>query len=300
MRIYKKIQVSLFEVFYELVLHNSFTKTAELLGVTKAAISHSIKQLEKELKVDLINRTTRSLSLTHEGKILFDYCIGLQQEIIKVRGLAESFHSEPSGILKITTVPFFAREFLLKLIKEYSRNFPKVQIDINIIEKLPDFKTQETDIALGVNWPPLEDVIARKIAKTRYVLCSSPEYIRKNGTPKSLEDLSNYNYITHNSRRIHFANTKNDIDAKVCIPDLSTNSIEFIKECVIDGIGISQFHEYIVRREIKEGKLVEILANELPGEEDLFIYYPKNKFVQPKIREFVNLVINSKIIATEI
>lgn len=159
----KKTPISLFEVFHELVLYGSFTKTAKALGVTKAAISHSIKLLEKELKVDLINRTTRTLSLTHEGNILFDYCVNLHQEIVKVRDLAESFHSEPSGILKISTNPFFAQKVLLDLIKEYSKNFPKVQIKVNIEEKLPDFKTQEADIVLGVNWPPPEEIVARKI-----------------------------------------------------------------------------------------------------------------------------------------
>lgn len=112
MKDYKKIPISLFEVFHELILHSSFTNTAKALGVTKAAISHSIKLLEKELKVDLINRTTRTLSLTHEGNILFDYCVTLQQEIIKIRDLAESFHNEPSGILRVSTKPFFARKVL--------------------------------------------------------------------------------------------------------------------------------------------------------------------------------------------
>ncbi|WP_150467229.1 LysR family transcriptional regulator [Francisella sp. SYW-9] len=297
MKNYKKISISLFEVFYELVLHNSFTNTAKALGVTKAAISHSIKLLEKELKVDLINRTTRTLSLTHEGNILFEYCSKLQQEIVNVRGLAESFHSEPSGTLKITTVSFFAREFLLKIIKEYKKNFPKVQIDINIIEKLPDFKAQETDVALGVNWSPPEDIIARKISKTRYILCSTPGYIRKNGTPQNLVDLSNYDYITHSSRKSQLLNVKNNIDANIYNPVLSADSAEFIKECVLDGMGIAQFHEYIVKKELENGKLVQILANEFSKEQELFIYYPKNKFVQPKIREFVNLVLSSKFLS---
>ncbi|MED7819979.1 MULTISPECIES: LysR family transcriptional regulator [unclassified Francisella] len=296
MKDYKKIPISLFEVFHELVLHGSFTNTAKAIGVTKAAISHSIKLLEKELKVDLINRTTRTLSLTHEGKILFDYCANLQQEIVKVRDLAESFHSEPSGILRISTKPFFARKILLKLIKEYSKKFPKVQIEVSVEEKLPDFKTQEADIVLGVNWPPPEDIIARRIAKTRYVLCTSPKYINERGTPKNLEDLSNHSVIPHRSRSTPVVNTKNNIKVNIHNPILSADSTEFIKECVLDGMGIAQFHEYIVRKELENGKLVEILPNEFSNEQELFIYYPKNKFVQPKIREFVNLVINSELL----
>ncbi len=296
---YKKIPISLFEVFYELILNGSFTNTAKALSVTKAAISHSIKLLEKELKVDLINRTTRTLSLTHEGNILFDYCVNLQQEIIKVRDLAESFHSEPSGILKISTIPFFARKILLKLIKEYSKNFPKVQVEVSVEEKLPNFKTQEADIVLGVNWPPPEDIIARKLAKTRYVLCASPNYINEKGIPKNLEDLSNHRVIPHRSRSTSLVNTKNNIKVNISNPSLSADSIDFIKECTLDGLGVAQFHEYIVKQELEEGKLVEILADEFSSEQSLFIYYPKNKFVQPKIREFVNLVLNNELLTNK-
>ncbi|WP_198006055.1 LysR family transcriptional regulator [Francisella salina] len=292
----KNIPINFFEIFYKLVTYGSFTNTADALGITKAAVSHTIKQLEKELKVDLLIRTTRRLSLTHEGKLLFEYCKALQNEIGNIRDLAESFHSEPSGILKINTSSFFAKSVLIGLIKKYSKKFSKVKIEVHIEERMPNFKTQETDIILGVNWTPPEDIIARKIATTRYILCASPIYLEHNGIPSSLSDLVNHKYIPHSSRATALVNIKESkVNAQMPPSDLSANNMEFMKECVLNDLGIAQFHEYIVKDEIQSGKLVELLKDEFLDHQDIYIYYPKNKFVQPKVKEFVKLVMNSQI-----
>ncbi|MBK2025179.1 LysR family transcriptional regulator [Francisella philomiragia] len=292
----KNIPINFFEIFYKLVTYGSFTNTADALGITKAAVSHTIKQLEKELKVDLLIRTTRRLSLTHEGKLLFEYCKTLQNEIENIRDLAESFHSEPSGILKINTSSFFAKSVLIGLIKEYSKKFSKVKIEVNIEERMPNFKTQETDIILGVNWTPPEDIIARKIATTRYILCASPVYLELYGIPSSLSDLVNHKYIPHSSRATALVNIRESkVNAQMPPSDLSANNMEFMKECVLNDLGIAQFHEYIVKDEIQSGKLVELLKDEFLDHQDIYIYYPKNKFVQPKVKEFVKLVMNSQI-----
>lgn len=296
MKVAKKIQVSLFEIFYELSLHGNFTNTAKVLGVTKAAISHSVKQLEKEIGVDLLNRTTRTVSLTHEGRLLLGYCESLQFEIDSIRDLSKSFHSEPSGILRVSTTPYFAREVLPLLIKEYSQKFPKVQVDVLIEERMPDFKIEQVDLILGVNWEPPEDVVARKIAETRYVLCATPRYLSDNACLNNLGDLQKHNYIGHKSRSTAMvAIKKEDPFFKIDIR-LSANDSDFIKECVLADIGIAQFHLYMVEDEIENGELVSLLEDEFADQQDIFIYYQKNKFVQPKVKEFVRLVTSTEIL----
>lgn len=296
MKVAKKISVSLFEVFYELSLHGSFTSTAKALGVTKASVSHSIKQLEKELRVDLLNRTTRTLSLTHEGQLLLTYCESLQSEIDSVRDLSKSFHKEPSGVLKISTTPYFAKEVLQPFIKEYLLKFPKVEIEILIEEKISNFKMQEADLILGVNWQPPEDIVARKIAQTKYILCATPEYLKNGGCLNDLDDLQKYNYIKHKSRPTALVALKGKSRHIEVNSSLSANDSDFIKQCVLLNMGIAQLHGYMVVDEIKKGKLVPLLENEFIDHQDIFIYYQKNKFVQPKVKEFVELVVNAKIL----
>ncbi len=233
--------------------------------------------------MDLLNRTTRSLSLTHEDILLFNYCKTLQNEIDNIRDLAESFHKEPSGILKINTSSFFAKNILIDLIQQYSNKFTKVHIQVNIEEKMPDFRTQETDIILSVNWTPPEDIIARKATTTRYILCASPAYLQQNGTPKSLADLANHKYIPHKSRVTPLDNIKeNKLNPRTFLSKLSANNIEFIKEFVLTGFGIAQFHEYIVTKEIQAGGLFELLKDEFLEQQDIFIYYQKTNLCNRK------------------
>ncbi|AFJ42640.1 LysR, Transcriptional regulator [Francisella orientalis str. Toba 04] len=263
-----------------------FYKYSECSWYNKAAVSHTIKQLEKELKVDLLIRTTRRLSLTHEGKLLFEYCKTLQNEIENIHDLAESFHSEPSGTLKINTSSFFTKSVLIGLIKEYSERFKRVKIEINIKERMPNFKAQETDIILGVNWTPPEDIIARKIATTRYILCASPIYLEHNGIPSSLSDLASHKYIPHKSRTTALVSIKkNNLNPQILPYDLSTNNIEFIKECVLNGFGIAQFHEYIVKDEIQNGKLVEFCLETSFWINKISMFaMPKTNLCSPKLK----------------
>ncbi|AIT09675.1 LysR family transcriptional regulator [Candidatus Francisella endociliophora] len=288
----KKIPISQLETFYFLVNNNSFTKAAHELGITKSAISHAIKSLEAELKVDLINRTTRSFELTHEGQLLYSHCLSLQNEIDNIRNLTDSFHAEPSGVLRINTTTFFAEQTLLPIIDKYTKKFPKVRIEINIEERLPSYQ-QQIDIIFGVNWTPSDDLVARKITNTRYILCASPEYLTSYGTPKNLQDLINHRYIPHTSRDRAIVSTKANTHIKISKPQISADNAFLLKKCALDGLGIIQVHEYIVKEELENGKLVEILSDELLEKQDVFMYYQKNKFVQPKIKEFVAVVLES-------
>ena len=182
------------------------------------------------------------------------------------------------------------------LINEYLLKFPKVEIEVSIEEKISNFKIQEADLIFGVNWEPPEDIVARKIAQTKYVLCATPEYLRSNGSLNNLDELQKYNYIKHKSRPTSLVALKGKSRHIKVNSSLSANNADFIKQCVLLSMGVAQLHEYMVVDEIKEGKLVSLLEDEFIDSQDIFIYYQKNKFVQPKVKEFVELVVNAEIL----
>ncbi|MFC4892311.1 LysR family transcriptional regulator [Pseudofrancisella aestuarii] len=287
----KKISLSQFEVFLVVANSLSFTLAANILGVSRASISQSIKALEKELEVPLFLRTTRSISLTSEGESLFEQCSRLRYELDNARALIKSFHKKPKGKLKISCNPFLAEKVLLPILMQYKEQFPDVELIIVVEERIPDFDKEQTDIAFGVNWKAPDDLIARKIGETRYVLCASPRYLKKYGVPKNLEDLKKHNFIPHISRHTSLVGLK-DANSYINISsDISSNNVSFIKKCVLDGLGIAQFHEYAAIEEIKRGDLIEVLPAVFNEKESLFIYYQKNRFVQPKIKELVKIIL---------
>jgi len=278
-----------FEIFLEVARSFGFTAAAKKLGVTKAAVSHSIKNLEKSLQVPLFIRTTRSISLTDEGRLLYDQCQRLQAELDVARSLVGTFRQQPQGTLRISTNPYLAERLLLPTLEVYQKKYSNVDVEILIEERLPDLHSEEIDIVFGVNWPAPDDVIARKIGETRYMLVASPAYLKKYGVPQTIEDLKKQIYIPHCGRASGdiIVDLKKPIDLSLNTP-LKINNAALMKTCAIAGMGIIQLHDYMIKEEIESGKLVEILPGYLNKTIPLYIYYHKYRFVQPKIRNFLD------------
>lgn len=292
----KPVSLLQFEVFLSITEHGSFTEAAKSLNLSKAALSKTIKALEKELELSLFIRTTRSLKLTEEGKLLYQQCLRLKEELDSVRHLVGRFHSEPRGHLRISCNLFWAEKYLLPKLELYMKKFPQIEIDLLSEERLPDLKRENIDLVFGVNWPAPDNVIARKIGETRYVLCASPDYLKRFGTPTCLNDLEQHQYIPHLGREHHtpivsLKKTTSKIHLK---HQLKTNHSHLIKACALQGLGIVELHDYVVADEIEKGNLIEILPGILKEKEPIYIYYRKDGFVLPKVRQLINLLTNNE------
>ena len=292
--------LSQFETFMVVAEKQSFSLAAKELYITKAAVSNSIKILETELKIPLFVRTTRSVSLTEEGEILYKQCERLKEELDNTRNIINHFHDKPQGKLNINCNAHLAESYLLPVLDKYMSLYPEVKINIDMNERMPDLKHDKIDIVVGANWPAPDDIIARKVGETRYILCASPSYIERLGTPSSLNDLEQHKFIIHTGRD----NTTpvvslNQPNKKIRIkPSISANNIEFMKTCTLKGYGIAQFHDYAIANEVKNGKLIEVLPGSLKPAEPLYLYYQKHNCVQPKVKQLVNLFLESKFTPT--
>ncbi len=290
-----KPSLAQFETFLVVAEFKNFTKSAKYLETTKASISLAVKALEDEMGVPLFIRTTRSVTLTHQGELLYTQCQKLKEELDLTRNLVSGLHNAPKGILRISCNGALSETHLLPKLQRYMQKFPQVKIDVRFEERMPDMKHENIDLAFGVNWPGPDDIIARKICYTRYIMCASPDYLKQHGTPASLIDLNNHAYIPHSGRSLKtpLVGLKNKPPTSLHLSNpIQANNIQFIKSCVLKGMGIAQFHDYMVQNEIESGELVEILSDQFNEKEDLFIYYQKNRYVLPKVRQLVNLILN--------
>lgn len=287
-----------FEVFLAVAETGSFTQAAKNLGNSKAYISQTIRNLEDSLELPLFIRTTRKVSLTEEGELLLAQCLRLHDELDAARNLLGSFKSSPSGTLKIIANPYFAENVLPELVLEYVTKFPAVKLEILAEERIPDLHKEQIDIVFGVNWQAPDDVVAKKIGATRYVICASPKYLTENTAPNILKDLEQHKFISHLGRdnKTSLVNLKNHAEVKlpkyICVSNAS-----LLKQFAIQGMGIVQLHEYVVAKQLASGELVEVLNEYSKTEITLYMYYQKHRFVQPKIRQFVNLCNNRPNVA---
>lgn len=281
-----------FETFLIVAKKQSITAAAKCLGISKAAVSQAIKTLEIELGISLLIRTTRKISLTHEGELLAKQCERILYELDIARKMVSTMHNQPSGKLKISCSPKFVDTYLLPRLKIYRDKFPDVQIEVILTERKIDLKHEQIDFSLGMHSAILtDDTVAKSICRTHYALCATPAYLEKHGTPQTLNDLKSHLYIGHVNRNEKEYIQVNDKQVEVNTV-ITGDHISFVKACVLEGLGISKFQHYAVRDAIENKQLVELLPHEFDQCFDLYIYYQKHNFVQPKVKELVNLFID--------
>jgi DNA-binding transcriptional LysR family regulator len=280
-----------FETFLTVAELGSFTAAAKQLGISKAAVSQTIRTMETALKTPLFLRTTRSIRLTEEGELLRAQSLKIKAELDLANDLITGFNTAPRGHLRISCNPCFGEALLVNIIKSYQAKYPGVSIEVISEERMPDMAKENIDIVYGINWPAPLDIVARKIGQTRYTLCASPDYLKQHGTPRIMDDLQDHHYIPHAGR-----GKENRINALkkqyhgVPHSSLASNNAQFMKICALNGLGIVQVHDYVVQAELAAGELVEVLPDAFLPATDLYVYYQKHRYVQPKIKTFVTIL----------
>ena len=276
------------ETFVKLAEGKNFTQVANTLRVSTAAVSKQIQQLEAEIGLKLFERTTRKMTLTDAGTEFFEQCKRLMNEAQQTYFFAAKLRKEPSGELRITSNRYFGEQFILPYLSDFLTRFPKITLNLELAERFPDMNQEQVDLIFGVSIVGPDHLIQKKIGTTRYVLAGSPEYFKKHGTPKKPKDLIQHQYITHSMRKpdtiIPF---KNEQEIHVT-PFLRLNDTQAMLKCAIEGIGIIRVHDYIINQSLKDQSLIEILKESGEPEQPIYLYYKSNRFIQPKIRCFID------------
>jgi DNA-binding transcriptional LysR family regulator len=280
-----------FESFLCVASCGGFTAAAKKMGVSKAAVSHSIRLLEASLTTPLFIRTTRSVRLTAEGELLLKQCKKIKVELDAARSMVAGFKETPSGHLKMSCNPYFAEALLAEVVQRYSAAYPEVTLELLSEERMPDMAREQVDVVFGVNWPPPQEIVARPIGTTRYVLCASPDYLKKHGVPQHVQDLEQHRYILHAGRRA--SDVVVDLKKKqtLAMPSpIACHSAHLMKACALQHLGIIQLHDYMVAQELADGRLVEVLGRFLKPAIPLYVYYQKDRWVQPKIKKMIECI----------
>ena len=183
-------------VFSRVVAAGSLSAAARELGLSPALISRRLAALESRLGVRLINRTTRSLHLTDEGAAYLETCGRILSEIEEADAAVAAGRGEPQGILRVALPASFGNQHVAPLVPDFAARYPKVQLALSLSDRYVNVIEEGFDLAVRI--AELEDssLAARKLAPNRRVVCASPEYLRRHGTPRTLEELAQHNCLT--------------------------------------------------------------------------------------------------------
>lgn len=274
--------------FISVVDENGFAAAARKKGVSTAAVSRQITALESELDTQLLQRTTRQLALTEMGDEYYQQCKKTLTELDDVEVALLQNKTEATGVLYVMANRYFAITHILPKLPEFMRLNPKLRISFQLAESFPNLEKDGIDILFGVSVEGSDELVRRRVTTTRYVLCASPIYLKKQGTPKTPTDLTKHTYITHSIRKpdniIQFKNNKT-IHVN---PVLWLNDSYAMRECAMQGMGIVNLHDYMVADALSDARLIEVLREYQEPEKYVYLYYRKSRHLQPKIRRFID------------
>lgn len=287
-------KLSQLEAFVCVVERGSFSQAAEYLGISAAAVSKNIASLEQQMQCQLIQRTTRKLSLTNLGERYFQQCkqiIELIQESEKM--LATATHT-PRGKLKLFLMN---AQFFIPYVQQFQQQYPELQLKIEIAERLPNFVQEGIDILIGASYHHDDNLVRVKIGRTHYRFYASPSYLAKHGVPLQIEDLLHHRYLEHTARfeaeqgNILFQNGQ----YLRLQPTLLINNMDALINCSTQGLGIVRSHYEYAKQYLEQGLLLEVLPDAFPQESNVYLYYPYSRYTEPKIRAVVDFVTANNI-----
>src|SRR5512141_950521 len=182
-------------VFAQVVEAKSFSAAADKLGMSKSLASRHVSALESALSVKLLHRSTRRLSLTEAGAILYEHCARIVQEAELAEQRLSRSQSEPAGLVRVTAVPAFAVRHVLPALTDSYQKHPKIQVKLFCSNRAVELGDEGFDLGIRVSFAPAPHLGARRLASNRSVLCASPAYLERHGMPRHIEDLRKHQCV---------------------------------------------------------------------------------------------------------
>lgn len=276
--------------------HGNFSAAARAHNLTPSAISKLINRLENRLGVRLIQRGARQLHLTEEGLAYLNSARNVMTAMNEADSLAEAFPKKISGVLKIRTLPTFARHQILPWLPEFLDNYPLLNVDFELNAVYQDDFDRGVDLAIYGGILPSSSRIATRIGDSEWITCASPQYLKRYSTPKHPLDL-----LQHRCFHFNFASgwnnwdfVENDQSFIVPVkPIASFSQGTFLRDLALSGEGIVRLADYHIGRDIKEGKLIPILSEFRSGiVEPQYLIYANRKLQSPRIKSFITFLQN--------
>ena len=273
--------------FVRVVQDGSFTAAARTLGLPKSSISRSVAQLEDDLGIRLLQRTTRQLHLTDAGAAYFERVSRALGDIGEATSAASDAQSELSGVVRITAPVDIGIWSLAGIIGRFVRKHPKIRVDVSLTGRVVDLVAEGFDLAVRAG--PLRDssLVARRVGELQSVAYASPRYIARRGMPQSLEDLSTHDCVLFRSTGGTATwELRNDdgTTASVDVAGLvSSDDLSFVRKAVLAGSGIGVLPTFLCGRAEATGKLVRVLGQWSLNGAVLHVAYPSARFVPQRV-----------------
>lgn len=292
----KRIHDSLegISTFIRVVEAGSFTQAASHLGHSVSFISKEIGRLEERLGVRLLNRTTRSLSLTDVGRAYYEKTRPLLDEAREAEQSIYSLHQEPMGTLKVSLPLSFGQSHLLPIMDEYMRRYPEIKLEIDFSSRLVDLSGEGFDVVIRMGESKDSNLICRRFKAFKMLTVAAPDYLQKHGVPVEPNDLKQHLGIkyTYNNTPItwEYCNGGNGV-LNVEVPEVvRTNNLLMVQQMVLSGVGIARLPDYLCKDVMEQGLLQPVLREFECEAMGIYVVFQHRNYLTAKVRAFIDLL----------
>lgn len=290
-------EISDLRLFVRIVAAGSLSETARRLNSSLPAVSRRLAGLEERLGVRLIDRSTRHFALTEEGSRLQERAVKILADIDEAEAEISAKVASPQGHIRIGAPLEIGRRRLAPLIAEFTRQYPRITVELSLNDAIADVLGDDCDVALHIDQPLDGNIISRKIISSHRTVCASPDYLAKRGTPLNPADLLQHDCICLVRGRHIFDCWPFSIQGKVeelqVRSTLLTNHGEVLHDWALLGHGVALKAHWDIEDDLRTGRLVELLAPFTASEINLYVIYPTRTHLPPRVRVFIDFMLAS-------
>jgi LysR family transcriptional regulator, regulator for bpeEF and oprC len=284
-------------MFVRIAEAGTFSKAADSLNIPRPTATKLIQELEAHLGAELLQRTTRRVTVTPEGAAYYERAIRLIGELEEMDAAAARTRTQPKGRLRVDVGSSIANLLLIPRLPDFRRRYPHIHVDLGVSDRPVDMISDAVDCV--IRGGPLADssLVARRIADLEWVTCATPEYLRLHGTPTHPSDLQAghslvgyFSSLTSRPLPLHFEKGGAAFDITGTV-DVAVNESTAHITALLQGFGVGQTFEFMARTHIAQGKLIAVLTDWKKSAQPLHVVYPQNRHLSAKLRVFVDWIV---------
>jgi len=282
------------KVFRQVVEVGSFVGAAERMEMSAAMASKHVMHLEQQLGARLLNRTTRRVAPTEAGREYYERLSQVLTELEEAEQVVGAASVVPQGRLRVSSLSAFGLSHVMAAVADYAAQYPQVTVDITLSDRVVELIDEGFDVAIRASPSGLKSssLIARPIAMAHLVLCASPTYLRRRGTPKTAADLARHNFLQYAGvSALDVMQTTGEAARVRLSGNLIVNHLEAQRVMVLHGAGIALLGTEVIGADLAEGRLVPLLVDEMPPRElPIHVVYASRRHLSAKVRSFVDFL----------
>ena len=288
-------QLSAMQTFRRVVDLGSFSAAATQAGLSHTVLSRQVKNLERHLGTQLLNRTTRRLQLTETGALFYRHCVQILEQMQAMTLELSEHQQQPTGTLRLGVATAFGELELGRWLPDFVERHERLQIELNCSDRFVDLLEEDIDVCLRVtDHLPDSSLVARKLATSEVLLVAAPTYLERHGYPNTPDALAahpllGYSQLLH-PQRLQLRGPDGEATDVVMPRRLSANSPMALRAAAIGGLGIASFDRFIVHDALRDGRLIPVLEGWSLPSRTLYALYPQSRYLAPKVRALLDFV----------